>query len=107
MFEPLKFYCKCLLRSDISGRRKGEARTASPTCFCSNLINLASKDTYMVFSIKLYERMISSDLERKNRSEHQDYLQKLFSPFLNGSCLKEHGAKVWYISNLCNLPAVY
>ena len=37
------------IRLDQKQRRNGEACRASPTCFWSSLINLISKDTYVVF----------------------------------------------------------
>ena len=39
------------IRRDQTQRANGEACRASSTCFWSSLINLISKDTYMVFSI--------------------------------------------------------
>ena len=37
------------IRRDQKQRRNGEACRASPTCFWLSLINLISRDTYVVF----------------------------------------------------------
>ena len=55
------------MRRDQKQRRNGEACQASPMCFSSSLINLISKDIYMVFYV--HESCIISKFYGKNDSE--------------------------------------
>ena len=60
------------IRRDQKQHRNGEACLASPTCFWLNLINLISKDTYMVFYLScIISRFHDEKTVKKNVEQMQ------------------------------------
>ena len=59
---------------DQKQHRNGEACRASPTCFWSSLINLISKDTYVVFYLSYFISRFNVEMTAKRMKSRRNFV---------------------------------
>ena len=63
------------IRRDQKQHRNGEACRASPTCFWSSLINLISKDTYVVFYLSYFISRFNVEMTAKRMKSRRNFVK--------------------------------